>query len=193
MRRNRKDADGRWQERQHDQVRASEELNVAVGLARGRVQGVKRLHGGDDEHDGAGDDRSDEKAKAQHHRPSPAEVGVIRLEQPLSEEQVGDENDDDACLRENICSDANADIGGEGRPDYAHAQRGYAQHTEREEQAAEEKFMATMLVDLKDNHVQGGGEDPDDEQCAADVIVDREDRLAAHESRGRRVRRSWRL
>lgn len=135
----------------------------------GRVDAVDDA---DDEHEQAPDDGGEERAEDDPGGHAPAEMRMVRAQHALDEDQVGDEDDDDAGVGEDLGGDGDAGVYRVAGPDDAHDVCGDAGHGEAEEEAGEDELVAAAPVALEDCHVEDGGADEEGEDDGGDGDVD---------------------
>lgn len=169
------------------EVGPAEELDGAVGLTGGGVEGEEHVDGGSDDHDEDGDDGKVEAGKEEADGLGPAKEGVVGADDALREDEVGDEKEDDAGGGEDLGGDGDLDVGRAGGPDDAGGHGNDAGHAEAEEQAGEEELVVVPAVDLEDGHVEGGAGDEEDEEDGADWDVEGDGGEAAEDGRVREV------
>jgi hypothetical protein len=94
----------------------------------------------------------------------PAKVRVGCSYNPLSEDEVDDEEDEDTSRHKDAGSDANLDVMWKAGPNDSHDHGDDTSHAETEHESAHEEFVSLAFVDLKYCHVTGGGEDEEEEE-----------------------------
>lgn len=97
---------------------------------------------------------------------------MVRPQHALDEDQVGDEDDDDTRVGEDLGGDGDTDVFRVAGPDDAHDVCGDTGHGEAEEEAREDELVAAPAVALEDCHVEGGRADEEDEDDGGDGDVD---------------------
>lgn len=164
--------DGHRQEGQEGEIGQGNGLDDVSLIDDGLLERVEADDETDDEHDQARNHGRDERAQDDPAGHAPAETRVVRPQHALDEDEVGDEDDDDASVSEDLGGDGDADVCRVAGPDDAHDVCGDAGHGEAEEEAGEDEFVAAAPVALEDCHVEGGGGDEEGEDDGGDGDVD---------------------
>lgn len=164
--------DGYRQEGQEGEISQRNGLSDVSLIDGGLLERVDADDEANDEHDQARNHGPDKRAQDDPGRHAPAYMRMVRPQHALDENQVGDEDDDDAGVGEDLGGDGDADVCRVAGPDNAHDVCGDAGHGEAEEEAGEDEFVAAALVALEDCHVEGGGGDVEGEDDGGDGDVD---------------------
>lgn len=164
------DDDG--QEGQEGEIRQRNSLGDVSLIDSGLLERVDADDETDNEHDQASNHGRDERAYDDPGGHAPAQTRMIRPQHALDEDEVGDKDDDDAGVCEDLGGDGDAHVCWVAGPDDAHDVCGDAGHGEAEEEAGEDEFVAAASVALEDCHVEGGGGDVEDEDDGGDGDVD---------------------
>ena len=124
------------------------------------------------EHDQCQDDEDVEDDEEPAEQGMPSGTWVAGSDDPLSKDQVDDEEQQDPGGDKNIGCNGDADVARIACPDYAHDLCDYPCHAETEEHAGHDEPVAASFVDLEDCHVADSGDDEEDDEDAADGYID---------------------
>lgn len=163
---------------------AAVELYVSGDVPLRGVEGIETQDHERDDEDQCDDDEHVQAFEHQTNGGVPTRAGLRGAEDALGEDEVHNEEDDDAYGDESGGGDGDGDVGGAGGPDYAHQAGGYTGHTEAEEGAGNEEFVAAAPVELEDGHVGNGAEEEDEEEDGGDGDIEGDGGLAAEAGGG---------
>lgn len=144
----------------------------AIDVFGVRVQGIKRLDDGDDEHDQRHHYEHIDPDEGVMRDAMPPQVRMTRAEYALREDDVDDEDQHHPRGDEDLRGDGHGDVGRVARPGDAHDLRDDAGHAEAEEHAGHDEFVAATPVRLEDEHVRDGAAEEEEEEDGADGDVD---------------------
>lgn len=171
--------DGEGEEGEDGEVGRCRELDIAKPLASLWVEGIETIHNRRHNHDQTSTDAEEQELEEERRRLPPSQLGMIRPQNALREDEVDDEEEDDARIGKDTRRDGEADVGGMGRQADAQRVGDDAGHGETEEQGRQDELVRPPAVDLEDGHVEGGAADEEDDEDRGDGHVDGSGRAAA--------------
>lgn len=101
-------------------------MDVAIDALGVFVEGVETLNHAGDESDQADDYEDVDADECEMYGSVPSDVRMMGSEDPLGEEEVHDEEEDDSCCDENVGGDGQADVCDVAGPDDAQYHRRYS-------------------------------------------------------------------
>ena len=135
---------------------------VQLALLHG-IQGKKVVDQSADEHDESETNGGIDGAEEDLPWHGPSKLGVICAQEPLCEDEVHDEEENNTSVGEDAGSDTDVDVGRTESPYYAHNVGADTGHAQTEADTGNNKLVIAAVVDLEDGHMQSSGENKEEE------------------------------
>ena len=120
----------------------------------------------------------------------PSRTRVRGAQDPLCEQQIYDEQDDDSGSDEDTCGDGNGGIGWARCPNDAHDTGRCSRHTETEHGTGHLEVVAATAIQLEDGHMGDGAAQKQEEKDCGDGYVKTHGGLATQSGGSRGIGRA---
>jgi len=155
------------------------EQEVAIYALRVVVEGVEALDISGNDYDKREDNEDVYRYESPVESCGPACMWMACSYNPLSEQNVDDEEQDYSRGNEDVGRNGYSDICRPCSPDDAHDHGSDTSHAEAEHHAGDDEFVASPLVYLKDGHMADGTDEEEEEEDCADGDIEGDGREAA--------------
>lgn len=137
-----------------------------------RVDGVKGVDDGDNNHNETSSNAEEEKAESHRHGFTPSNMRMVRTEYSLCENNIHDKEKKNTGVDKHPRGDGETCIPQVRSPRDTQHVGGNTSHAKAKQQAGQNKLVRTSLVDLENRHVEHGAGNEQAEKNTADRVVD---------------------